>query len=161
MVLACCLTRCRTVSRARKECKFKVFENKIRSTISRPMRLKETEWWRLLHFEEFHNVHCVLNRLKEGKKRGTCSTHAEWEKHKTLIRNLGATSKLWDLDLDSVIILKVIFRKSNMRLWAGFIRIWVRLVMVSCEHGYELPIKYERGTFLSGFWKWVLLRGVR
>jgi len=64
----------------RKECRLRVFENRVLRRIFRPKREKLTVQWRELHNEELNDLHSspnIIRMIKLGRMGGACSRYGE------------------------------------------------------------------------------------
>ena len=120
---------CETWSRTlREERRLRVFENRVLRRIFGPKSDEVSGEWRKLHNEELNDLYCSHNIVRVIKSRkdvmgGACSTYGGEER---LWRgNLRERDHLEDQGVDGMIILRWIFRKRDVRVWAGLI--WLRI----------------------------------
>ena len=116
----------------RGEPKLRVFENRVLRRIFGPKRDEVTGEWRKLHYKELNYLYCSPNIFRVIKSR-----RMRWAGNVArMVERRGYTrTEFWwgnwgkdlleDPGLDSRIILRWIFRKSNVGAWTG--SSWLRI----------------------------------
>jgi hypothetical protein len=116
---------------SREESRLSVFENRVLRRIFGPLRDEITMKWRKLQSEELNDLYSSLNIVQVIKSR-----RMRWAGHvarmgestgvcRVLVGKPEGKSHLEDPGIDGRIILRWIFRTSDVRAWTG--SIWFRI----------------------------------
>ena len=117
-----------------KEHRLRVFENRVLRRIFGPKIDEVTGEWRKLHNGKFNDLYCSPNIVRVTKSR-----RMRWAGHvarmgegkgvyRVLWENLRLRDHFGDRGVDGRLILRLIFRKWDVRLWTG--SSWLRIETV-------------------------------
>jgi hypothetical protein len=109
------------------EHRLRVFENRVLRRILRPKGDKVTGEWRKLHDEELHDLYCAGHAARLGRGEGCAGFW--WG-------NLREKGQWGDPGVDWRIILRWIFKKKDVGVWAGLG--WLRIQLAgtcACVNG--------------------------
>jgi len=109
----------------REERRLRVFDNRVLRRICGPKRDEVTGEWRKLHNEEINDLYSPSNIVRVIKSR-----RMRWEEHVERMGERRGVYRIWrgylrerghleDSDIDWRIILRWIFRKWDVGVWAG------------------------------------------